>query len=59
MLTNYASPRYEQKCLELGADYFLDKATQFEAVAELVGFLAGSAADAASCTDDRERSPHA
>jgi CheY-like chemotaxis protein len=41
MLTNYASPRYERKCTELGADYFLDKATQFTAVPELLRSLAG------------------
>src|SRR5690349_8291323 len=26
VLTNYAYPQYRQKCLELGADFFFDKA---------------------------------
>lgn len=29
VLTNFPFPEYRQKCLEAGADYFLDKATAF------------------------------
>jgi len=30
MLTNHASPQYRRKCLEWGADYFLDKSRDLE-----------------------------
>ena len=30
MLTNYAFPQYRKKCMELGADYFFKKSTEFE-----------------------------
>jgi DNA-binding NarL/FixJ family response regulator len=30
MLTNYAYAQYRKKCAEAGADYFLDKSTQFD-----------------------------
>jgi len=29
-------PQYRQKCLAAGADYFFDKATEFEQVAEVL-----------------------
>jgi DNA-binding NarL/FixJ family response regulator len=29
ILTNYPYPQYRKKCLELGADYFFDKSTEF------------------------------
>ena len=32
MLTNFAQPAYRQKCLELGADYFFDKSSEFDQV---------------------------
>ena len=32
MLTNFAHEQYRQKCLQLGADYFFDKSTEFEKV---------------------------
>ena len=35
MLTNYPYPQYRKKCLNLGADYFFDKATEFDKVAEV------------------------
>lgn len=30
MLTNYPYPQYKEKCLELGAEYFLSKAEEFD-----------------------------
>jgi DNA-binding NarL/FixJ family response regulator len=35
MLTNYPYPQYRKKCMDLGADYFFDKATDFEKVVEV------------------------
>lgn len=32
MLTNYPFPQYREKCMELGADYFFKKSTEFENV---------------------------
>lgn len=36
MLTNFAHDQYRQKCLQLGADYFFDKTTEFERVTEVL-----------------------
>jgi DNA-binding NarL/FixJ family response regulator len=36
MLTGFAYPQYRRKCLAAGADYFLDKTTEFERVAEVL-----------------------
>jgi len=41
ILTNYPYPQYRKKCLELGADYFFDKSTEFEKVTELFKRLRG------------------
>ena len=30
MLTNYPYPQYRKKCLDMGADYFLDKSADFD-----------------------------
>lgn len=35
ILTNYPYSGYRQKCLQAGADYFLDKSTEFEQIPEL------------------------
>lgn len=40
MLTNYPYPQYRRECLRAGADYFFDKSTEFEQVAEACGRLA-------------------
>lgn len=32
MLTNHASPQYRKKCLEWGADFFLDKSGELESL---------------------------
>jgi len=42
ILTNYPLQQYKVKCLELGADYFFDKANEFEAVKEIVEDLVNS-----------------
>ena len=36
MLTNFAQDQYRQKCLQLGADHFFDKTTEFEKVLEVL-----------------------
>ena len=36
MLTNFAHEQYRQKCLQLGADYFFDKSTEFERVIDVL-----------------------
>lgn len=33
MLTNHVSPPYRKKCMEWGADFFLDKSREFESLA--------------------------
>jgi DNA-binding NarL/FixJ family response regulator len=39
MLTAFPYPQYRQKCLEAGADYFFDKASEFDRVASLLKTL--------------------
>lgn len=36
MLTNHADAYYRQQCMELGADYFLDKSEDFGLVPDIV-----------------------
>lgn len=36
MLTNYPYPQYRKKCMDLGADFFFDKSTEFEKVMEVL-----------------------
>src|SRR5687767_9196373 len=36
MLTNFTHDQYRQKCLQMGADYFFDKSTEFEQVMEVL-----------------------
>ena len=36
MLTNYPYPQYRKKCMDLGADFFFDKSTEFEKVTEVL-----------------------
>lgn len=40
MLTNLASPQYRRKCLEWGADYFLDKSRDLECLLAIFRSLA-------------------
>lgn len=36
MLTAFPYPQYRQKCLEVGADYFFDKPTEFDRVVQVL-----------------------
>jgi DNA-binding NarL/FixJ family response regulator len=53
MLTNHASPQYRKKCLEWGADFFLDKSRDLECLPQIFKSLvrqsaAGSAGTASN-----------
>ena len=39
VLTNFAYPQYRRRCLQGGAQFFLDKSTEFEKVSELLQSL--------------------
>lgn len=47
ILTNYPEPAYRTSCFAAGADYFLDKSTQFDEVANIIRKLASAPAPAA------------
>ncbi len=36
VLTNYSYPHYRKKCLEKGADYFIDKSVDFEKIIDVL-----------------------
>ena len=36
MLSNLSGPEYNSKCMELGANFFLDKSSEFERIPELL-----------------------
>lgn len=40
MLTNHVYPQYRERCMGLGADYFLDKSREFDRLAEIFQRLA-------------------
>lgn len=40
MFTNYPYSQYRKKCLESGADYFLDKSAEFNKIPEIINQLA-------------------
>jgi len=42
MLTNYPLAPLKKKCLELGADYFFDKSTEFDKVSDVLKQLSAS-----------------
>src|SRR5437879_2309662 len=46
--TNFAHPQYRQRCLEAGANFFLDKSTEFERIPSILDGLLHSAARPAS-----------
>jgi DNA-binding NarL/FixJ family response regulator len=37
MITNHAFDSYRKKCLELGAEHFLDKSADFEKISSILG----------------------
>ena len=39
VLTTYAFPEFRQRCVRLGADYFFNKATEFERVTDVLGAM--------------------
>lgn len=39
VLTNYPYPQYRKTCMTLGADFFFDKSTEFEKVAQALKAL--------------------
>lgn len=39
MLTNHVSPQYRKKCMEWGADFFLDKSREFECLTSIFSSL--------------------
>lgn len=41
MLTNHAHPQYRKKCMDWGADFFLDKSREFESLAAICKSLVG------------------
>ena len=40
MITNQANEHYRRLCMNLGADYFIDKTKEFEQIAEIVAAIA-------------------
>lgn len=36
VFTNYSFPQYREKCMKIGADFFFDKATEFEKLREVM-----------------------
>ncbi len=48
VLTNYPYPQYRRRCEELGADYFLDKSTEFTEIPKVLGQLADKPRTAAN-----------
>ena len=41
VLTNYPYPQYRKRCMDAGADYFLDKSAEFEKLEPLLKRIAG------------------
>ena len=39
MLTSFPYPQYKKKCFDEGADYFLDKSTEFDEIIEIISSL--------------------
>lgn len=42
VLTNFPYIQLRTKCMELGADYFLDKSTEFEQIIDIVAVVYGN-----------------
>jgi DNA-binding NarL/FixJ family response regulator len=43
IMTNYPYPQYRKKCLDLGADYFLDKSTDFDRLLTVIKQISNKA----------------
>jgi DNA-binding NarL/FixJ family response regulator len=43
IMTNYPYPQYRKKCLDLGADYFLDKSTDFDRLLTVIKQIGNNA----------------
>jgi len=39
MLTNFSFPQYRSECKKIGADYFLDKASEFNQVTDIINSI--------------------
>lgn len=46
ILTNYPYPQYKKKCLEAGADFFLDKSIDFDQLTDILKQLSQSLSSA-------------
>jgi DNA-binding NarL/FixJ family response regulator len=44
--TNYAYPQFREECLSAGANYFLDKSTEFEKIPDILRELLGKVSKA-------------
>jgi two-component system, NarL family, response regulator DevR len=42
VLTNYATEEYRKRCLQAGAEYFLDKTNEFDQLPSILGLLGRS-----------------
>ncbi len=54
VLTNYPYPAYRTRCLAAGADYFLDKSTEFDRIPELPGQLPPGGNERGSASGDQQ-----
>jgi len=55
MFTNYPYPQYRDKCLKAGADFFFDKAQDFEKLMEVLNALIRNTHETHSKTEDEQR----
>ncbi len=39
IFTGYPFPQYRERCMNFGADYFLDKSTEYQKIPEVIGLL--------------------
>jgi YesN/AraC family two-component response regulator len=53
ILTNYPFPGYRQKCMQAGADFFLDKSTEFDQIPKLFEQFKQDKSQAADCAARR------
>lgn len=51
VLTNFAYPQYRRKCMQSGAQFFLDKSTEFEKVREVLHTLDSAPSSGAGSHD--------